>query len=520
MAGGGLVYGLPEDINRLLHTNDPRVDYQVDAIKNSLGVALDLKEKIALQITHMRMDLMRLEREELHATRHIKLCDFALAPVRRMPPEVLSHIFLQYVALLEEEDSNEPQITNIRNGVWVLTRICSYWRAVAITTPALWSTCRFRCGMKQKHTVDIVHEWLNRARTHPLSIRFESFTHLEDHVIRCSCCSVLEAFVARSTRWVELELRVPKQFYSLPVLEFLRNQLPSLKRLKIHALPSMHASDDDPVTWITIFDTAPSLKAVDLKAFSSWDLRMVLPWTQITSFSGELLAQYNILREAPNVTHCTFYRVYTSSTPPQSVPVVHNLQHLHLHAGSIRAGTLTLPALRSLIIPGNDNTILASVQSMLQSSMASSLTSLYIDQFTVNPEIMGVLTAAPSVTQLTIRAASMQSVSQTDWFFNAFVEHGDTPAILPALCTLDIKKLALGESFVRMLRGRCAPPTAEDASMEAEDHDHWQGARLESLTLSDVGNTHISHLLEIKKLGTEVGLKLRDEGLSGVRILG
>jgi hypothetical protein len=44
-----------------------------------------------------------------------------------------------------------------------------------------------------------------------------------------------------------------------------------------------------------------------------------------------------------------------------------------------------------------------------------------------------------------------------------------------------------------------------------------EGTRLEALTISDVRNTHISHLLRMKDLEAKAGLKFFDESLAGVR---
>ncbi|KAK7019545.1 hypothetical protein R3P38DRAFT_2713639 [Favolaschia claudopus] len=527
MREGTLIYGLPEGINRLLYNNDPRVDYQVDAIKHSLGVAVDLRdlqEKIALEITRMRMDLMRLEREELHASRHIKLCQFALAPIRRIPPEVLSQIFLEFVALLEHEN----QITNIRNGVWLLTHICSYWRAVALSTPAIWATCHFQCGRPlgpppfgeadagplepSENTVHVVEEWLHRTKTHPLSIHFGCLD--ASHRGFIPCFRIMEAFLAKSAQWVELKLQIQEAFYSyfLPVLEF--NHLPNLTKLKIYAAFSMETQI------YASFQTAPKLQWVELKGFTSVDVSMsvTLPWKQITSFAGELATRPHILEDAPSILNCTFYtsRILPHSPIPTlglRAPLTHHLLHLHLHTRSMIPELLVLPSLQSLVVPGSDIAILASVERLLQRSLASP-TSLHIDEFVVNPEIKAVLAAAPSLTQLTIRVPeTLCPISDSERFFSVFTDDGDTVPLVPALKKLDIQKVTLGEAFMRMLRRRCLRAT------DGEE-DQWQGAHLESLSISDVGDTHISHLLQIKQLKAKTDLKLFDEGLTRVRILG
>ncbi|KAJ7225065.1 hypothetical protein B0H12DRAFT_990132, partial [Mycena haematopus] len=139
---------------------------QVAEIKSSLAIARTLKDKLGLQLTQMRMDVMRLEREELHASRHVSRCEFALAPVRRIPAEILSEIFLCYVDLL----GDQHQCVDVKHGVWLLAHICSYWRLVALSTSELWSSCGFSCDKPGRDPLSLVQDWLNYSGNRPLSI--------------------------------------------------------------------------------------------------------------------------------------------------------------------------------------------------------------------------------------------------------------------------------------------------------------------------------------------------------------
>ncbi|KAJ6547718.1 hypothetical protein B0H10DRAFT_1851948, partial [Mycena sp. CBHHK59/15] len=163
--GAPLPYGLPLDLTHLLYTNDPRVDYQVAKIAHSLAVARTLKSRLALEITDLRMNLMRLEREELHVARHIDHCEFALAPVRRVPTEILAHIFMSYADLVRG-----TSCVDVVHGVWKLGYICSYWRTVALTTPELWTAFEFSCDTRVPGSRALAEAWLERTGTRPLSV--------------------------------------------------------------------------------------------------------------------------------------------------------------------------------------------------------------------------------------------------------------------------------------------------------------------------------------------------------------
>ncbi|KAJ7608585.1 hypothetical protein DFH06DRAFT_1248000 [Mycena polygramma] len=508
---GNLAYGLPPEINRLLNSNDPRVDYQVEAITNSLGIARSLKGELGLQITQLRMELMRLEREELHATRHISRCVFALAPIRRVPTEILREIFLSYADLLG--DSHE--CVDVKDGIWLLSHICSYWRVVALSTPELWTSCNFRCEKQCKDAPALVGAWLRHAGTRPLAVRFYCKDDSSEHRGKGHCRPVMTVLAARSAQWSELKLQIPASFYTHRDLELypMDRRLPILQKLCIIACPRGNGSIIHSVFVLSTFSGPPRLRDVSLVSFELWSCGIILPWDQITSYSGAVSVNPQILNEALDLVDFTVCPSGKDVTPSLRLaePLTHRLRHLRLHAGSLRPELLTLPALQSLRISAADISILQSVERLLQRSMASP-TSLHIDEFAYSQELVMVLAATPSIAHLTVSAPTgFLPVSVTDLFFSSFVESGDTPPVLPALCTISIAGLPFGEAFVRMVELRSFPPSAENK---------WEGARLEALTVSDVRHTHISHILRIKNLETEAGLKFCSGALSAVRILG
>ncbi|KAJ7138227.1 hypothetical protein C8R44DRAFT_566046, partial [Mycena epipterygia] len=115
-------------------TNNPPLGTQLAEIGESVRVAHLLKTSLEMQITETRMKLLRLEREHMHATRHIERCRHPLAPIRRIPTEILSNIFVCYADFVDDG----PPFRDVRKAAWILGHICSYWRAVAISTPAVW----------------------------------------------------------------------------------------------------------------------------------------------------------------------------------------------------------------------------------------------------------------------------------------------------------------------------------------------------------------------------------------------
>ncbi|KAJ7473788.1 hypothetical protein B0H11DRAFT_1336314 [Mycena galericulata] len=519
-----LTYGLPPETARLLHNNDLRVDYQVSEIKDSLVIAQSLKSDLRAQITEMRMNLMRLEREELHATRHIERCEFALAPIRRIPTEILQHIFLCYADLL----GDNPPCIDVKGGVWILGHICSYWRAVALSTPDLWTACAFSCYPHKRprgccDAPSLVRTWFERAGRRPLSIRFNCDAPAIDQHPRDAkevCKSVFEIVLDHRREWTDVQLGSAPSFLSK--LESVRNEFPSLKKLVL-LIDTMGAFDETQT--LSVFSGAPQLHDVSLHFIGSRSQQVLLPWRQIKSYKGpfSLNEASHVLSDAPDLVDCEIYPGGGDPLPSNPL-LVHRLQNLHLMLSAPRPEFVTLPSLQRLRLSAIDDTMLPSVERLLQRSMAAP-TSLHIDDFVFSPELIALLAAAPTITDLTLRSrassiltitlhARAASVETTNLFFDCFLdsEDGSKAPALPALQRLSLQGIAFGESMVRVLEARCCPPGDQESSK-------WEGARLESLTIADVRNTHISHLLRIKRLEREAGLKLFADSLSAVRIL-
>ncbi|KAJ7123583.1 hypothetical protein C8R44DRAFT_670182, partial [Mycena epipterygia] len=80
------------------------------------------------------MDSLEAERASLSS--HLAQNNAILSPLRRTPPEVLGEIFSwtsPSVNVFKQGDFG------IADSPWVLTHISGHWRAVAHSTPSLWS---------------------------------------------------------------------------------------------------------------------------------------------------------------------------------------------------------------------------------------------------------------------------------------------------------------------------------------------------------------------------------------------
>src|SRR5882672_9516402 len=92
-----------------------------------------------------------------------------VAPIRRLPPEVLSEIFLHY------NDENNISDLQLNTAPLLLGGVCSRWRTIALSTPRLWTSFALTIQPKYlKSDVMLAKTWLARAGTCPLTIRLAS----------------------------------------------------------------------------------------------------------------------------------------------------------------------------------------------------------------------------------------------------------------------------------------------------------------------------------------------------------
>lgn len=112
---------------------------------------------------------------------------------RRIPPEVWGEVFYHCLR-------NTPYIIprNTQSPM-VLTRVCRDWRAVAISTPCLWSSLtiylqKFVCEGYYRHGCEV---WLARAKSVPLSVRVFNDMIVEDPTLVSSAVHRLRPLITR-----------------------------------------------------------------------------------------------------------------------------------------------------------------------------------------------------------------------------------------------------------------------------------------------------------------------------------
>ncbi|KAJ7483562.1 hypothetical protein FB451DRAFT_1439767 [Mycena latifolia] len=166
-----------------------------------------------------------------------------------MPVEVLGERFSWTLPSVTE--ARDRRRLDVADGPWMLTHVSSRWRAVAFSTPALWSLIAIVRTRKFVSRLSMVKTQIQRARK--LSIHFYG----NEQVSAKPQIEMLKLLVEYSARWETPRFQLSSQL--LPLLPTLRNRLPPLRRLWIQWDPKSRLGVDS----IDCFHTAPSPVDVD-----------------------------------------------------------------------------------------------------------------------------------------------------------------------------------------------------------------------------------------------------------------
>jgi len=124
---------LKPEFSALLQNNDVPSELTILKVTESLKAPLNELQEIETEIQRLRklMETMNIKRQSIQ-----KIIDdhnIILSPARRLPRDVLHEIFLHCLPTKRNptaEYSESPLL---------LTRICSSWRAIALSSPRMWS---------------------------------------------------------------------------------------------------------------------------------------------------------------------------------------------------------------------------------------------------------------------------------------------------------------------------------------------------------------------------------------------
>ncbi|KIM36882.1 hypothetical protein M413DRAFT_77600, partial [Hebeloma cylindrosporum] len=124
---------LKPEFAALLRNNDIPSESAIREVKEALKTPFNELREIEVEIQRLcdLVETLKIERQGVQ--RRIDDYNVILSPVRRLPVDVLHEIFFRCLP------THRNPTMQLSEAPVLLTRICSSWRAIALSSPRIWS---------------------------------------------------------------------------------------------------------------------------------------------------------------------------------------------------------------------------------------------------------------------------------------------------------------------------------------------------------------------------------------------
>ncbi|KAJ7606235.1 hypothetical protein FB45DRAFT_1041433 [Roridomyces roridus] len=306
-----------ESLHNLFTTNVPPLDSEAISVKRLLTENENRVAALDAQIDELAATLDLVARAEQYKA--------VLAPMRRLPPELLCEIFA-----FVPPCTRRIKYETVESPPWRLGQICRAWREVALGYTSLWKS------------FTIIQEYAS-----PLQF---SRDMLETQLVCDALNCMWDLFLPLCHRWASLRIHslpwvggwadehpgTAVAEFILQTLQSAKGNLPQLERIEL----LIDCGEDPWEQQWDVFSVAPRLREVILtgRLFGEFSPQLSIPWNQITRYRGCFLpVQHFInLQTASNLVDCSL----ASSSPCSA-------DFLWIRGGSWR---ITAPALKDLMV--------------------------------------------------------------------------------------------------------------------------------------------------------------------------
>ncbi|KAK0190768.1 hypothetical protein F5146DRAFT_567697 [Armillaria mellea] len=293
-------------LTRIINSNDPPLPAESAAIRGLIADQTRRVSALQTQVAHLasyRQDLLAqvstvdgsiaaLERERERVSQAIQEQKRLLSPVRRLPPEVLSLIFLETIVfpIKRTPSASESEWWDIElaeSAMWSVEQVCRQWRRVSVSFPELWSYINITITDDNfredgyAYVRCLAHQF-SRSRLCPLSLSITDISNQSSFDKLPPPLVTLLLSVASRVR--ELHLLLSAAIFS--TVPAVRLALPSLTTL---SLLSTDAEEISRYSNLNLFDSAPNLHDVEAMNIRDPVASFALPWHQITRYKSDHL---------------------------------------------------------------------------------------------------------------------------------------------------------------------------------------------------------------------------------------
>ncbi|KAK0234265.1 hypothetical protein IW262DRAFT_1335466 [Armillaria fumosa] len=268
----------------------------------------------------------RLKRDRAEIDEYIKQKKSLLAPVRRLPPELLCAVFAE--AIKAEDPTSSLRIA----------LVCTHWRRLALSTPSLWSTitldlkCPFSKSSRDNHGAWIPL-YLHRSQDEPLQIDFRDSRHNDADLVTWPSRGFLSTLFTEAHRWKEVHISFmhSQSFFFLG--EFVKGSVfPRLQSVDVTYFGGSNVID----AMTSVLLLAPNLRTLSFKGhLLSNDDGAPMPANSIRTFKADMILSdigrfVSTIASMPELTHVTVGCFTCSHVANHPVEVLSHLTSLTL----------------------------------------------------------------------------------------------------------------------------------------------------------------------------------------------
>ncbi|KAJ3516485.1 hypothetical protein NLJ89_g1086 [Agrocybe chaxingu] len=279
-------------------TNYAPTDDEVLEIKNLISVPLvqvaQIKEKMAQikrEISDLQQQYDAWEGTCASILREASVKDYQalLAPIRRLPPEILQQIFLFTIP------DNHYAVVSPNDAPVSLTHTCGRWRRIAVKMPSLWTSVHVSIPSQiiedpdyVKRAIDArvsaLKRWIKRSHDYPFDFSvYDPGTELDLEVPRKRLFGLL---CSVSKQWRRVKIHAPPDVLQR-IAKLKRKDIPLLEEFEVHTnLLSSAVSyndDDEVIIWgRSMALAAPLLTRFKTNTVSESLRKFRLPYKQLT----------------------------------------------------------------------------------------------------------------------------------------------------------------------------------------------------------------------------------------------
>ncbi|KAJ7472772.1 hypothetical protein FB451DRAFT_1469843 [Mycena latifolia] len=329
---------------------------------------------------------------------------------RRLPHEVLAEVFLRYQEI-DEANERDWRSGDLSSSApkWIVAQVCGRWRAVALSTPRLWTNIKLLAAgdMTEDSFVSLLSLQIERSGELPLSLQYRApYTFSAD-----ARRSILDLLWSFAYRWQEVGLCLSDGDFQA-FIGFTGASFPLLSTLKL--------SRDESFSPGSTFLDCPRLQHLTLPRHPRADLSK-FPWVQLKTLRLRRCPPEDILSIIRQMLRIETISLYGCDKPAPNTTTIptrsETLQSLNLHYafGDSRESpsqitilsTLEAPALQQLSIVG-----ISQCGPHITGFLARSrcpLTHLVLrDNYLHNNAIFAILALTPELTHLDVDEFSLQ----------------------------------------------------------------------------------------------------------------